>query len=339
VSTYWRPVPQVGPGRSGEALPLAGGWAAFSHVEVLERGRAPRVVPADRLPDEWRMRLTAPRAPLAGLDWQRPRVMGILNVTPDSFSDGGEHERAEVAVAAGRAMAADVDVIDVGGESTRPGARAVPESEEAARVLPVIRALAAGERRISIDSRKAGVARAALAEGATIVNDVSALSFDADMAGTVAEAGAPVCLMHAQGSPETMQDDPRYDDVLLDVYDWLAARVHRAEAAGIPRTRILVDPGIGFGKRLEHNLALLARVSLFHGLGCPLLVGASRKRFIGTISGAEGGRPRAPGSVAVALACAAQGVQLLRVHDTSETAQALALWQAATWGAWDGDRA
>jgi dihydropteroate synthase len=144
--------------------------------------------------------------------------------------------------------------------------------------------------------------------------------------------------MHAQGGPETMQDDPRYDDVLLDIYDWLAARVAEAEAAGIGRERIVVDPGIGFGKTLAHNLTLLGRVSLFHGLGCPVLVGASRKRFIGTISGAGGGRPRAPGSVAVALACAAQGVQVLRVHDTGETAQALALWRAATAGAWDEDR-
>jgi dihydropteroate synthase len=198
-------------------------------------------------------------------------------------------------------------------------------------VLPVVEALA-GAAPVSIDTRKAEVARAALAAGAAMVNDVSAMSFDAGMAAAVAEAGVPVCLMHAQGRPETMQDDPRYEDVLLDIYDALDARVRAAEAAGIARARIFVDPGIGFGKTLEHNLALLARVSLFHGLGCPVLVGASRKRFVGTISGAAAGPARAPGSVAVALACLAQGVQLVRVHDTSETSQAVKLWQAATAG-------
>ncbi len=337
MTTYWRPLPQVGPARPDGAPTLAGGWAWFTHVEVLERGRAPRLEPAEALPGDWRARLTAPRAPLMGLGWDRPRLMGILNVTPDSFSDAGMHAEAKVAIAAGRAMAGEVDLIDIGGESTRPGAGEVPAEEEEARVLPVIRALAGGPRPLSIDTRKAGVARAALGAGAAMVNDVSALSFEAGMAALVAEARVPLCLMHAQGSPETMQDDPRYDDVLLDIFDWLASRVAAAEAAGIGRERILVDPGIGFGKTLAHNLALLGRVSLFHGLGCPVLVGASRKRFIGTISGAGGGRPRAPGSVAVALACAAQGVQVLRVHDTSETAQALALWRAATAGAWDED--
>ena len=338
MSRYWRPVPQVGPGRPEGAATLAGGWAWYTHVEVLERGRPSRVVGVESLPEVVRARLAAPRAPLLRLDWDRPRLMGILNVTPDSFSESGEHFEAGAAVAAGRAMEAEVDILDIGGESTRPGATEVPAEEEARRVLPVIEALAAGPLPISIDTRKAGVARAAVATGARMVNDVSALSFDPAMAATVVEAGVPVCLMHAQGAPETMQDDPRYDDVLLDIYDALEAKVTAAEAVGIDRTRILVDPGIGFGKRLEHNLALLSRVSLFHGLGCPILVGASRKRFIGTISGAAGGRARAPGSLAVALACAAQGVQVLRVHDTSEAAQALRLWRAVTRGAWDEDR-
>ena len=338
MSRYWRPVPQVGPSRPEGAATLAGGWAWFTHVEVLERGRAPRVTGLEEVPQEWRARLTAPRAPLMGLRWDRPRLMGILNVTPDSFSDGGVHFDPAVAIAAGRAMSGEVDLFDVGGESTRPGAREIPSEEEAARVLPVIAALAAEAPPISIDTRKAEVARAALAEGATMVNDVSALSHDAAMAGTVAGAGVPLCLMHAYGPPETMQDDPRYDDVVLDIYDALAAKVAEAEAAGIARARIFVDPGIGFGKTLSHNVALLARVSLFHGLGCPVLVGASRKRFIGTISGAPGGPARAPGSVAVALSCAAQGVQVLRVHDTSDTAQALRLWRAVATGVRDEDR-
>jgi len=333
VSVYWRPVPQVGPGRPPGALPLAGGWAWFSHVERLERGAAAQVLPATALPGEVRDRLTAPRPPLMGLGWERPRLMGILNVTPDSFSDGGLHAEAGPAVARGRAMAAEVDVLDVGGESTRPGAREVPQAEERSRVLPVIEGLA-GTAPISIDTRKAEVARAALAAGAGMVNDVSALGHDPAMAATVAQAGAALCLMHAQGTPETMQDDPRYDDVLLDVYDALAGRVAAAEAAGIPRARIMVDPGIGFGKTLAHNLALLARVSLFHGLGCPVLVGASRKRFIGTIGGAGSGAARSAGSAAVALAAVAQGVQMARIHDTSDTAQALRLWRAVTEGAW-----
>ena len=335
MTRYWRPLAQVGPARPPGALALAGGWAWFTHVEVLERGAAPRVVGTDALPEDVRRRLTAPRAPLLGLSWDRPRLMGILNVTPDSFSDGGVHFDAADAAAAGRAMAAEVDLLDIGGESTRPGAREVPAGEEEARVLPVISALAGGARPISIDTRKARVARAALEAGAGMVNDVSALSFDPEMAAAVAAAGVPLCLMHAQGTPETMQDDPSYADAPLDVFDALSAQVARAEAAGIARERLLVDPGIGFGKRLEHNLALLARVSLFHGLGCPVLVGASRKRFIGTVAGAEGGAARAPGSLAVALACAAQGVQLLRVHDTAATAQALRLWRAVTAGAWN----
>jgi dihydropteroate synthase len=334
VSRYWRPLPQVGPARPEGALTLAGGWAWFTHVEVFERGRAPRVMGCDALPEAWRARIIAPRAAILGLTWSEPGLMGVLNVTPDSFSDGGRHADVESALARAAEMARDVVIVDVGGESTRPGAREVPEAEERARVLPVIEQLSGA---VSIDTRKAGVARAALAAGAGLVNDVSALSFDPGMAAAVAEAGAPVCLMHAQGTPETMQDDPRYADPLLDVYDALAARVAAAEAAGIPRARILVDPGIGFGKTLAHNLALLARVSLFHGLGCPVLVGASRKRFVGAIGGGEGGAARMPGSVAVALACARQGVQLLRVHDTAETAQALRLWQAVTAGAWSGD--
>ena len=333
MSVYWRPVPQVGPGRPAGALTLAGGWAWFTHVERLERGVAPEILPAEAAPGEVRDRLTAPRPPMMGIGWERPRLMGILNVTPDSFSDGGLYAEAEAAIARGRAMAAEVDVLDVGGESTRPGAQEVPEAEERARVLPVIEGLA-GAAPISVDTRKAGVARAALAAGAGMVNDVSALGFDPEMARAVAQAGAELCLMHARGTPETMQDDPRYDDALLDVYDALAGRIAAAAAAGIPRERLIVDPGIGFGKTLAHNLVLLARISLFHGLGCPVLVGASRKRFVGTIGGAGSGPARSAGSAAVALAAFAQGVQMARVHDTKDTAQALRLWRAVTEGAW-----
>jgi dihydropteroate synthase len=231
-------------------------------------------------------------------------------------------------------MATDADLLDVGGESTRPGAADVPVADEIARTAPLIATLRAGgvTLPISIDTRKCAVASAALAAGADIVNDVSSFDYDPALADLVARSAAPVCLMHAQGTPQTMQLDPRYDDVLLDVYDWLADRVARAQSAGIPRDRILVDPGIGFGKTRAHNLALIARLSLFHGLGCPVLLGVSRKKFIGVIAGVDQADQRMPGSVAVALAGVAQGAQVIRVHDVAETRQALRLWQAATRG-------
>lgn len=330
---YHRPILLTDPSRSVTAQVLAGGWCWFDRVEVLERGRAPVVVPVSDLPTDVADRLTTPRA-FGGLSLDRPRIMGILNVTPDSFSDGGLFLRPEAAVMQARQMAAGADLLDIGGESTRPGATEVALDEEIARTAPVIAALRQGglDSAISIDTRKAGVARAALAAGAGIVNDVSAMTFDAGMAAAVAAAAAPVILMHAQGDPTTMQLDPQYDDVLLDVFDFLAARVAVAEAAGIPRDRIAVDPGIGFGKTLQHNLTLLNRLSLFHDLGLPVLLGASRKRFIGTIGAeAEAGR-RMPGSLAVALAGVAQGMQMIRVHDVAETRQALSLWQAVTRG-------
>jgi dihydropteroate synthase len=260
--------------------------------------------------------------------------MGILNVTPDSFSDGGLFLRPEAAVMQARMMAAGADIIDIGGESTRPGAAEVSADDEVARTAPVIAALRAGglDCPLSIDTRKAAVAHAALAAGATWVNDVTALRFDPAMAGVVAAAGCPVVLMHSIATPETMQDDPWYDDVLLDVYDALAERVRLAEAAGIARERIAIDPGIGFGKTLQHNLTLLARLSLFHGLGLPVLLGASRKRFIGTIAEEGDAQRRMPGSLAVALAGVAQGAQMIRVHDVAETRQALSLWQAVMGG-------
>ena len=207
----------------------------------------------------------------------------------------------------------------------------MPEAEEIARVVPVIAGLR-GLAAISVDTRKAGVARAAIAAGAGLVNDVSGFDFDPGLAQVVAESGLPVCLMHAQGIPETMQDDPSYGDVLLDVYDALAARIARAEAAGIPRARIVIDPGIGFGKTQAHNLAILRRISVYHGLGCAVLLGVSRKGFIGAIGGAARAADRAAGTLAVTLAGVAQGIQIHRVHDAEETRQGLALWRAVTGG-------
>ena len=259
-----------------------------------------------------------------------PFVMGVLNVTPDSFSDGGRHIGLEAGVAAAQRMIQDgADILDIGGESTRPGAVVVSEDEEVARTAPVIAAIRASSAvPISIDTRKASVAMEALEAGAQLVNDVSGFTYDAALAPLAAQAGVPVCVMHSQGDPETMQDDPKYDHVLLDVYDFLAERVDRLEATGILRDQIVVDPGIGFGKTQAHNLALIKGLSLFHGLGCPILLGVSRKKFIGTIGEEPQADKRAPGSIAVALAGVAKGVQMLRVHDVAETAQALRLWQA-----------
>jgi len=324
-----RPVVQTGPRPAG-GLPLAGGWAWFASLDLLRRDGPPiRLAPGDLTAAE-RAALSAARAPLPGIGPQRPALMGILNVTPDSFSDGGLFHDADAACAHGRALVqAGADMLDIGGESTRPGSDPVPAAAERARVVPVIAALhGAGVGPISIDTRKAAVAGAALDAGAAVVNDVSGLGFDPALAPLVAARGVPVCLMHAQGDPKTMQDAPAYDDVTLDVFDWLAARIARAEAAGIPRDRIIVDPGIGFGKTVDHNLQLLRDIAVFHALGCAVLLGASRKRFIGVIGGGETPPSRVHGSVAVALHAVAQGVNILRVHDVAETRQALSLQMA-----------
>jgi dihydropteroate synthase len=331
--SYFRPIAMVDGARPDGALALAGGWCWFAQVEVLERGRPPRVIPAAEVPAEVLGRLTASRPALAGLGLERPLIMGILNVTPDSFSDGGRFFDEGSAVVQARAMAeAGAAILDVGGESTRPGAAEVAADDEIARTAPVIGAVRDLGVPVSIDTRKAAVAEAALAAGAAIVNDVAALGFDPALAGVVARAGVPVVLMHALGTPATMQNDPVYEDVLLDVYDFLERRIAVAEAAGISRERIVVDPGIGFGKTVAHNLALLRGLSLLHGLGCPILLGASRKRFIGTLGGETQADRRVAGSLAVALTGVAQGAQILRVHDVNETRQALALWQAITLG-------
>lgn len=308
---------------------MAGGRQWFDRVEVLTRAGA-RVVAASELSGEVRDRLSGARGVFGGLDMGRVRLMGILNVTPDSFSDGGRFLRPDAAVHQARVMAGAAEIIDVGGESTRPGAVEVSAADEVARTAPVIPALRAGglEGPISIDTRKAAVAEAALAAGASWVNDVTAFRFDPGMAAVVARTGAPVVLMHSVADPQTMQDDPQYDNVLLDVFDALAERVAVAEAAGIARARIAVDPGIGFGKTLEHNLTLLRGLSIFHDLGLPVLLGASRKRFIGTIGAETEAAKRMPGSLAVALWGAAQGMQMIRVHDVAETRQALKLWEA-----------
>ena len=331
---YTRPIPMTDPARPLGALPVAGGTSWFTHVEVLSRDGPARVVPVQDLDGETRDRLSSPRPDFGGLSMATPRIMGILNVTPDSFSDGGLFLRPDAAMMQARRMAGGADILDIGGESTRPGAVEVDTATEIARTAPVIAALRSGgiDLPISIDTRKSGVAQAAFAFGANILNDVTALRFDPAMAAMAVSLNAPVILMHSIANPQTMQNDPQYDNVLLDVYDALAGRLDVAIAAGIPRARLAIDPGIGFGKTLQHNLALLARLSLFHNLGVPVLLGASRKRFIGTLGDASDAAKRMPGSIAVALAGVAQGIQMIRVHDVAETRQALSLWRAATKG-------
>jgi len=263
-----------------------------------------------------------------------PRIMGILNVTPDSFSDGGQHESAELAVKqALRLIDEGADIIDIGGESTRPGAAEVDIQEETRRTVPVIRAIRAATRDhdqdvlISIDTRKPYVAESAIFAGADIWNDVSGLGFDARSAEVAAELACPVIMMHAQGAPETMQDNPNYENVVPEVLDWLKRRTDEVIAAGVDSAVITLDPGIGFGKRQEDNLALLRHLDKFKALGFPLLMGASRKSFIGRIDGSNAD-DRLGGSIAAALWSAQAGADILRVHDVSETVQAVKVWEA-----------
>ncbi len=330
MSVYYRPLVQHGSARLAGALPLAGQPLWFTHVEALRRGAEPEIVAVSDMPSDHLSHLTQPRADIARLDMQVPHIMGILNATPDSFSDGGVHSSAKTACAAAADMVArGATILDVGGESTRPGADFVPAEQEIARTRPVIDAIRSETNAlISIDTRKASVAKAACDAGAGLVNDVSGFTFDADLAPFCAAQGTPVCVMHMQGDPATMQDNPHYDNVLLDVYDFLENQIALLESLGLNRDLIIVDPGIGFGKTEDHNLTLLRNLSLFHGLRCPILLGASRKGFIGSIGQEPRKTARAPGSIAVALAGLSQGVQIIRVHDVAETSQAFFFWAA-----------
>lgn len=333
----------------GLALPLAGGASAFTQVEVIARqasGIASALASLPRL-RAWAARIESParerietlllqasarRQAWAGLSLDRPLIMGIVNATPDSFYVGAGSD-PQAAIDLGHAMlAAGADLIDIGAESTRPGAAPVSEDEERRRLEPVVRALAANDAALSVDTRHARVMEAALDWGARAINDVAALEGDGSI-DVVARRGAPVVLMHMRGEPQTMQRDPQYALASIDVADYLAERVARCEAAGIPRHNIVVDPGIGFGKTLAHNLEILARLSLFHTLGCGVLIGLSRKSTIGRVGGGAPVEQRLPGSIAGALQALRQGVQILRVHDVAETKQAVAVWQAIAQGA------
>jgi dihydropteroate synthase len=330
-------------GHDGKVARLAGGlnWFAAAELIRIESGKrvATELLPVDRLEERlddelserWE-RLTGQHPPLKlgerTVRLDQPQVMGIVNVTPDSFSDPGQLEDPGVAAEAGARMAeAGAAIVDVGGESTRPGAKAVWEGDEIARIDPVIRRLSAGGVAVSVDTRKADVMTAAISAGATLVNDVSALTYDQRSAEAVAKAGVPVVLMHHQGPPETMQQDPRYDDVVVEVYEWIEERIAAAVEAGIDRSRILVDIGFGFGKTVAHNLELMNSLAIFHSLGCPLVVGASRKRTIGALSNEAPADQRLGGSLAFAFKAVEQGAQIVRVHDVPETVQALKIWR------------
>lgn len=272
---------------------------------------------------------SAGRLPLS----ERPAVMGIVNVTPDSFSDGGRHDTTDAAVRHGLLLLDEgADLVDIGGESTRPGAAAVPEQQELDRVIPVIEALAGRGAIVSIDTTKAAVAAAAVAVGAAIVNDVSAGQRDPDMLATVAGLNVPFVAMHAQGTPVDMQDDPRYDDVVAEVFEFLATAVQRCIAAGIAPGRVLLDPGFGFGKTTRHNLELLGALAEFRALGRPILVGASRKAFLGAISGIEAPAGRQAPSVAAAVLAVHAGASIVRVHDVQATVEAVRVASAVRVG-------
>ena len=344
---YLQPLGITGGGERGTFVrPLAGGPLGFAAVRLLRRGPDRRAIAiavplteaaaaaehraatGDRRLLDGLTAVSARRPPLAGLGFDRPRLMGVVNVTPDSFSDGGRFLDPASAVTHGRALAAaGCDILDIGGESTRPGALPVPIADELARVQPVLAGLRDLGVALSVDTRRAAVMETASAAGATIVNDISGLSSEPAALAAVSRLGLSVVLMHMRGEPATMQDAPVYDDVCLDVYDYLAARIATCEAAGIPRSRIAVDPGIGFGKTVAHNVALLQGLGILLELGCPIVVGVSRKSFIGRIAGGIEAARRLPGSLAAGLWALEQGAQVLRVHDGAETAQALAVWR------------
>ena len=352
-TVYIRPIALAESPQSDEggAIRLGGSMVWASRFALIRR-RDGRIVTRDRLgardvaaaiaalPEalaaeaqaQWQD-LARTHAPIACgarmLRLDQPLVMGILNVTPDSFSDGGKFlDKPDAALEHAHAMLeAGAALIDVGGESTRPGAAAVWEGDEERRVVPVIAALAAAGAAISIDSRRASVIGAALRAGAHIVNDVSALRHDPRTAALVAQSGAPVVLMHAPGDAGDLHADGVYRDVVLDVFDALRERRDAALAAGIARDRILLDPGIGFGKTLAENLLLINALPMFHGLGQPILFAASRKRMIGALAGEIPAHKRMPGSLTLALRAADAGAHMVRVHDVPETVQALQVWR------------
>ena len=326
--TYYRPAGLVyGPDarkliEEGRGASLGGFSAiAYTMVEVIARDGARK----ERRFENFIAQHSILFPPPCG-EGNKLLIMGIVNVTPDSFSDGGRTADTDRAIAHGMQLAREgADILDVGGESTRPGSEGVAEDEELRRVIPVIEGFANAGLRVSCDTRKASVMQAALVAGAQIINDVSALQYDPAALETMARASCPVILMHAQGDPRTMQLSPAYEDVVLDVFDMLESRIAACVAAGIAKTRLIADPGIGFGKSFAHNLHVLRHFTLYHGLGVPLLMGLSRKGFIGALTGEKLAADRVHGSVGGAVWSALNGARILRVHDVKATVEALAV--------------
>ena len=341
AKVYYRPAGLVfGPDartliREGRGGSLGGlSSIAYTMVEIIEREgkKVTRVLrPCSEFVQSGGGGHPSPLPVTAGFRGDdRPTVMGIVNVTPDSFSDGGLNAEADRAIAHGLMLSKEgADIVDVGGESTRPGSEGISVEHELARVIPVIEGLVRAGVKVSCDTRKASVMRAALKAGATTINDVSALQYDPAAAAVLAEASCPVILMHAQGDPKTMQLAPTYDDVTLDVYDALEARIAACVAAGIAKDRLIADPGIGLGKTFRHNVDLLQQFTIFHGLGVPVLMGLSRKGFVGALTGEKVAANRVHGSVGGALWSALNGAHILRVHDVKGTVEALAVALAA----------
>ena len=334
MTSYFRPIVRTGSPRSKNSIFLAETNYWVSEAEEIKFGKKTKLVSINDVPDWWKKRWLKKRSDILGMEFGFPKLMGILNVTPDSFSDGGNHVELDAALNQAKFMEENgVDIIDVGGESTRPGALTVPILEEIRRIEPVISGISARSKiPISVDTRKAGVASAAHKAGASMVNDVSGFTFDSDLLPFCSKYKLPVCVMHMKGSPENMQNNPKYENILIEVFDFLENQIGKLVEAGISRDQIIADVGIGFGKNIEHNLTLIKNISLFHGLGVPLLLGVSRKSIISNVAKVEKPSDRVHGSISLALSALGQGVQVFRVHDVAETKQAFDLWVAVNFG-------
>ena len=334
MTSYFRPIVRTGSPRSKNSIFLAETNYWVSEAEEIKFGKKTKLVSINDVPDWWKKRWLKKRSDILGMEFGFPKLMGILNVTPDSFSDGGNHVKLDAALNQAKFMEENgVDIIDIGGESTRPGALTVPISEEIKRIEPVINGISARSKiPISVDTRKADVASAARKAGASMVNDVSGFTFDSDLLPFCSKYKLPVCVMHMKGSPENMQNNPKYENILIEVFDFLENQIGKLVEAGISRDQIIADVGIGFGKNIGHNLALIKNISLFHGLGVPLLLGVSRKSIISDVAKVKKASDRVHGSISLAISALGQGVQVFRVHDVAETRQAFDLWVAVNFG-------
>ena len=335
MTSYFRPIIRTGSPRSKNSIFLAETKYWISEAEEMKVGETAKLISINDVPDWWKNRWLKKRSDILGMKFGFPKLMGILNVTPDSFSDGGQHVKLDAALNHAKFMEENgVDIIDIGGESTRPGASTIPNLEEIKRIEPVIKGIAARSKiPISIDTRKSEVASAARRAGASMVNDVSGFTFDPNLIFYCSKYKLPVCVMHMQGSPDNMQNNPKYENILIEVFDFLENQIAMLVQAGVSKDRIIADVGIGFGKNLKHNLTLIKNISFFHGLGVPLLLGVSRKSIVSNVAKVKKISDRVHGSISLAISALGQGVQVFRVHDdVAETRQAFDLWVAVNFG-------